>query len=352
MPGIAAPPPNGANALDIATTTGSMMPSIAWSYMMVMPRDVVVLQLRAHIEFLQALQSRHDVEIRTQHAVFDLARWPAFSSAARTAPTACVSAALLAEGFDLHFAAARGPAAAALAARRHRCQLCRECRGTRPASPDLPRSSSRPALACDLTAADRAARSSGVRMPVSLPFCFFWNAFTAAIARSPNSPVTPAIVIAGPDQVGLDGEPLGDRHRRIGVAQCGIGLGGFGRRLFLRRVARGLFGRLRCRFFSGFCRGLFGRFHCGFGFRLCRGLRLRLRCGRRSGLGLRFGRLRGSGQANDQAQGRQQTCNNGNAHDTGSLRSPTKQEPGLDDRAREAYARDALCNGWSGIKRC
>ena len=31
IPGIAVLPSNGANALDIATTTGSMMPSIAWS---------------------------------------------------------------------------------------------------------------------------------------------------------------------------------------------------------------------------------------------------------------------------------------------------------------------------------
>ena len=47
-----------------------------------------------------------------------------------------------------------------------------------------------PTLSCfGLAAAASAARSGWLSTPVSLAPMRFWNAFTAAIARSPNSPL-------------------------------------------------------------------------------------------------------------------------------------------------------------------
>ena len=48
-----------------------------------------------------------------------------------------------------------------------------------------------PTASCfGLAAAASAARSGWLSTPVSLPPLRFWNALTAAIARSPNSPLT------------------------------------------------------------------------------------------------------------------------------------------------------------------
>ena len=144
---------------------------------------------------------------------------------------------LFAEGLDLDFAARRGPAAAGRADLGHAARALRECRAARPASSASstmrqPLYSLRVRIAPASVCALFRREDAGLLELVALLEGFHRGDRAVAEFR-----IEAANEIAGPDQVGLDGEPLGHRHRGIGVAFW-AGVGGCGARPAARPLSR------------------------------------------------------------------------------------------------------------------